>query len=782
MIGLFLGAQWQTDAAGGLVVVAILGAGVLAMHGRALYARLWVVPLSSFAFFAGLGVAQHAAPPCSARGEVSARAVVESVRYEIEDARVRLRVLEGQWVPSDERIATGLLIHVRLPIRSAPPPRSVVAFDGKIHPPTVLHNPSLTPRFSRPSQTACWGQAGTEDGLEVLSSSRFHNWINRARQHARQRMIEGLPEDVSGVARALVLGDGSALPYERRKTIAAVGLAHLFAVSGLHIALVSGTLVRGLHWLIRGCVVRMDPLRVAAAIGVPLTLLHATFAGGSPSAWRAAITAAFTWTLVLIGRRSSATAVTALAAIVLSAPDPSMALRPAFLLSIVATTAILSAPTVKRGRWKRVRVASTISARTLVATAPMVWWWFGGVPLIGWLTNILVLPFGSLVVIPLAHLFALFADLPPLGEWLSTLLTGAVGLLLAACDAFAPLAVARRLPPLDTAQGLTVLASCVALLLARGWRARLAIVLVATTIWLLAENRIVEREQPRGVLRVAFLDVGQGDAALIDLPDGTLALIDTGQGGRHPAGREILRILRERRRSRIDHVIITHGHPDHYGALRQLLDEIDIGEIWVNGQLLAEERDGTMRALLSVVRSKGTRVRFPGDLCRGPVDLGGARVEVLWPCPRYDPELDLNDNSLTLRIAFGDHSFLFTGDLESEAEKRLLRQERLSRTDVLKVGHHGSKTSTTEAFIAAVRPTLAVASAGAHNYYGHPSVLVIERLEHAGARVFRTDHNGGVVISTDGTTLKAQTSMPRLASRRRGTLYRPARACLLYPC
>ena len=757
VIGLFVGAQWQSDAGLGLVAASIVGAGALAVHGRDLHSRLWVVPLSLFAFFAGLGVAQHTPPPCSVRGEVSARAAVESVRYGVEEARVRLRVVEGRWVPSNESIPKGLLINTRLPIQSAPPSGSVVRFVGRVHPPTVLRNRSSKLALTRQQGTACWGQANTENGLTVVSASRFQRWIARARQRVRRRLIDGLPEEASGVARALVLGDGAALPYEQRRTIAAVGLAHLFAVSGLHIALVSGTLVHGFHWLIRGCVVRTDPLRIAAAIGIPLTLLHATFAGGSPSAWRAAVTAALAWGVVLIGRRSSASAVTAMAAIVLSAPEPSMALRPAFLLSIVATTAILSAPRVKRGRWNRVRAASTISARTLISTAPMVWWWFGGVPLIGWLTNIIVLPFGSLVVIPLAHLFALCADVPHIGEWVRAGLVGAVRLLLIACDAFAPLAVARRLPPLDTTQGLTVLAACFSLLLTRGWRARFAVVLIAAAIWLAAEHRIVEREQPQGVLRVAFLDVGQGDAILVDFPDGTLALIDTGQGGRHPAGREIVRVLRERRRTRIDRLIITHGHPDHYGALPQLLDEVDIGELWINGQLLAEERDGTMRALLALARSKGTKVRFPEDLCRAPVDVGGADLAVLWPCPRYDPELDLNDNSITLHLAFGNYSFLFGGDLEAEAERRLLLGGRLSPADVLKVAHHGSKTSTTAGLVKVVRPTLAVASVGAHNLYGHPSAMVIERLENAGARVFRTDLQGGVTVSTDGTTLEATT-------------------------
>lgn len=757
VVGLLVGAQWQSGAGPGLVATSMLGAGMLAVHGQELRARLWVVPLSLFAFLAGLGVADHAPRSCSARGEVSVRAAVESVRYGVDEARVRLRVIEGRWVPSSERVPEGLLINTQLPLDGAPPSGSTVRFAGKVHPPTVLRNRSPKPTLTRPHGGACWGKPSSDAGLQIVSISRGQEWIDRARKRVRHRMVDGLPEEVAGVARALVLGDGAALGYEQRRTIAAVGLAHLFAVSGLHIALVSGTLVRGLHWLMRGCIVRADPLRIAAAIGIPLTLLHATFAGGSPSAWRAAVTAALTWSVVLLGRRSSATAVTAMAAMVLSVPEPSIALRPAFVLSIVATTAILSTPNVKRGRWRRLRAASTISARTLTATAPMVWWWFGGIPLIGWITNIVVLPFGSLVVIPLAHLFALFGEASHLGDWLRAWLSGAVRLLLIACDSFAPMAITQRLPPLDATQGLTVLAASILLLMAWRWRTRLAIMLIAAVIWIVAEHRLVEHHQPRGVLRVAFLDVAQGDAALVDFPDGSLALIDTGQGGRHPAGREIIRLLRERRRSRIDRLIITHGHPDHYGALPQLFDEIEVGELWVNGQLLAEEQDGTMATLLALARNRGTKVRFTDNICRQPSEIGGVHLAVLWPCPRYDPELDLNDNSIVLRLSLGAHSFLFTGDVEAEAEWRLLHEGRLSQTDVLKVAHHGSKTSTTEELVDVVRPTLAVASMGAHNFYGHPSLLVIERLRNAGVHVFRTDLHGGVTVETDGTTLEAQT-------------------------
>ena len=386
----------------------------------------------------------------------------------------------------------------------------------------------------------------------------------------------------------------------------------------------------------------------------------------------------------------------------------------------------------------------------------MVWWWFGGVPLIGWVTNVVVLPFGSMVVIPLAHLFAATAWVPSLAAAVGTVLALACRALLAVCDAFSPLAVARRLPPLDVAQGLVVAAGCGLLLAIRGARRRLLVLVLCAALWLVAEQRLVAREQPRGLLRVTFVDVGQGDAALIDLPDGRLAMVDTGQGGPHPAVREVRDVLAARRRSRIDLLVITHGHPDHFGGLEPLLDSVVIGEIWVNGQRLVEERDGAMERLLSTALTRGTRLRFAPELCESTDEFGGARFEVLWPCPRYDPALDLNDNSLSLRLAYGRRAFLLTGDLEAEAEARLVAAGRVRSVDVLKVAHHGSRTSTTAGFLEAAGPSLAVISSGAGNRYGHPSPLVLDRLREAGARILRTDLGGGVVIVTDGASLEVR--------------------------
>jgi competence protein ComEC len=200
--------------------------------------------------------------------------------------------------------------------------------------------------------------------------------------------------------------------------------------------------------------------------------------------------------------------------------------------------------------------------------------------------------------------------------------------------------------------------------------------------------------------------------------------------------------------------VITHGHPDHYGGLRDLIGEIEISEIWLNGQLVTEERDGAMAELLSSAMAQGSRLRFTPELCDSTRHFGGAELEVLWPCPRYDPALGLNDNSIALRLAYGRRSFLFTGDLEHESERALVRSGRLQPADVLQVGHHGSRTSTSPVLVATVRPSFAVISCGAGNRYGHPSPAVIARLREAGASVFRTDLRGGVIIATDGEQLE----------------------------
>lgn len=741
LLGVFAGARWESPLATLLLAAALVSSWVLVLYGEDARAESWKWILGALALCCGLAVATPSTAPCRTSGSHVVEGLVESLRYRADDAALRIRTPDGAAV--ETRVAIG----------EAPPLGSTVSFRAELRPRTVLHNPSPHPSLLPARAASCW--ARLQDGAPTVV--QVPSW--RARLHAfrrgvRRHLQSALEPVASPVARALVLGDGGALPYERRRTIAAVGLAHLFAVSGLHVALVSGSLVSLLGLVLRGATLSFDSRRLAAAIGVPLALLHAAFAGGAPSAWRAATTAATTWGLVALGRRPSPVPIAASVVLLLSGPDPAMALRPAFLLSIVSTSAILTRPRVNaRGASGRLKGAAIVSARTLVATAPMVWWWFGGVPLIGWLANIVVLPLGTLVVIPLAHAVAASAWFSLAARPLAVALEWSVAALLHFCEKLSTLAVARELPPLDVAQGLVVAVSCVGLLRSSTWRGRLTILVTASTLWLAADAALVAREQPEGGLRVTFLDVGQGDATLIDLPDGRLAVIDTGQGGRHPAARELRRLLSARRRTRIDLLVLTHGHPDHMGGLEDLLGQVRVEELWLNGQHLVEEGRGSFTDTVNRALHLGTNIRFAPDLCRTTHEFGSATIRVLWPCPRYDPGLDLNDNSMVLYLDFGNARFLFTGDIEHEAERRLVRTGRVEPVDVLKVAHHGSRTSSTSAFVDAARPRWAVVSSGAGNRYGHPAPDVLFRLRDTGARIWRTDLQGGLVVRSDGRSV-----------------------------
>jgi competence protein ComEC len=259
---------------------------------------------------------------------------------------------------------------------------------------------------------------------------------------------------------------------------------------------------------------------------------------------------------------------------------------------------------------------------------------------------------------------------------------------------------------------------------------------------------------PRGELVVTALDVGQGDALLVDLPDGRAMMVDAGGlvGSPVDVGRRVVApVLRQRRRRRIDVVVISHPHPDHYGGLEAALEGIEVGELWWPGLASTTHPDGELVRWVDGLRRRGTVVHQAADLCGAPLRFGSAEARVLAPCPRADPAETANDNSLVITLRFGDRVVLLMGDAERAAEERLLATHGHElRADLLKIGHHGSRTSTTPALVAAVRPSLAVISCGVRNRFGHPHAVTLATLARARVDVRRTDRGGALVWRTDG--------------------------------
>jgi competence protein ComEC len=295
-------------------------------------------------------------------------------------------------------------------------------------------------------------------------------------------------------------------------------------------------------------------------------------------------------------------------------------------------------------------------------------------------------------------------------------------------------------------------------------RSRAAIALAALGLAALIAWTILERlPNEKGLLRLTFLSVGQGDGIVLELPTGETLVLDAGGspvGSFDPGERVVAPYLWSRGRTELAVLALSHPHPDHANGLPYLLSRFEVGELWQSGEPCPLPACDDLERLSL---SKGTpRVRLgdrPFRRTFGPVEL-----TLLWPQSPlgYDPTLGENDNSLVFRLTYGRFSALLPGDIEADAERALLALGTDLHADVLKAPHHGSDTSSTRAFVDRVRPRDVVFSVGPRNRFGFPRESVVARYASAGARLSRTDIDGAVTFITDGEGSYAiDTAAPR---------------------
>ena len=240
--------------------------------------------------------------------------------------------------------------------------------------------------------------------------------------------------------------------------------------------------------------------------------------------------------------------------------------------------------------------------------------------------------------------------------------------------------------------------------------------------------------------RIHFINVGEGDSILLETQEKT-ALIDTGN---LISGPRIVKYLKEKGIEKLDYLIITHPHPDHIGGVFFILPMLKVEKIYDNGQDLGGVRKVSpiYRWYEDLVRKrKNYAVLISGDT----LTLGSLTLEVLWP-PGVPTSSDFNAFSLVMMLREDGFSCLLTGDLTASGERELLKRQVNLKADVLKVGHHGAEDATTEEFLEAVSPGIAVVSVDKDDFWGYPSARVLERLEKAGVKVYRTDRDGGIVL------------------------------------
>ena len=247
-------------------------------------------------------------------------------------------------------------------------------------------------------------------------------------------------------------------------------------------------------------------------------------------------------------------------------------------------------------------------------------------------------------------------------------------------------------------------------------------------------------------LTALFLDVGQGDACFLELPGGKTMLIDAGTA---KSGSDIVSIIQERGHSHLDYVIATHPHADHIGGMTEVLEAFSVGRFYMPR---AEATSKTYERMLDTLIEKNIDVTEASAVT---VITGIPEVNAAFVSPKTVGD-DLNNASAVLRLSFGEIDFLFTGDAEAESERVMLQSGNPIDAEILKVGHHGSATSSSAEFLAAVQPEYAIISCGADNSYGHPAQQTLENLAAMGAKVFRTDIEGTITVSTDGSSITAK--------------------------
>jgi competence protein ComEC len=606
---------------------------------------------------------------------------------------------------------------------------------------------------------------GALDVRIVRRGSGLLTWIDRVRGHVRGRIEATFDPDLAPMARALVLGENDLSPDDDQ-AFRASGLSHLLAVSGMHLVLVLALVVRlveGLLSRIERVAARNDPGRVAAAIGLPSAWIYAGLAGAGGSTVRAAWMTTAALLARALGRRNDPVRAFGLSLLVMAIADPLVAFDLSFALSAGATAGLLAfAEPLTQRLVSRVpkrlgpvigAVSTTIAAS--IPCVPILARFAPTVPLGGVFANLVAVPLGEWAALPLCLAHALLWGWPAAERGCAIVASGALLLVRSIARGFAIPALTTEIAQ-PTSWQLAVLAVALAVVLLRPGGC-LSLLGAALAMLLALEIGARRSGKPHGMVRATFLDVGQGDAALVDLPNGEAIVIDGGGlvGSPIDVGMHVLAPeLRARRRRALAAVVLTHPHPDHFDGLATGLDAMRVGALWDTGQGDREQVGGAYAVLLNRMRSRAVPVLRPEALC-GRRMLGGAQLDVIAPCPEYSSDRGPNDNSFVMRLTYGARAFLFVGDAEQEEEAMLLKTSRdRLRADVLKVGHHGSRTSSTPAFLAAVSPSEAIVSVGCRNRFGHPAASTLAALAARGLRVWRTDRDGAIAVTTDGKSLE----------------------------
>jgi competence protein ComEC len=610
-----------------------------------------------------------------------------------------------------------------------PPPGAWVDVKARIRASRTTHTPGQSDRAARDRRAGCGWSAWVTGPPTVRAGSP--TTTTRVRRSARRFFNNRLEPPTDGLALALALGDRSRLSPDLRETFARSGTAHLLAISGLHVGIVALCAA----WLCTQATVRVRWLRhrVAPSLAGVICGACAALAYGSLTGWavstrRAALMAAVLVLAFALRRRPDPLQVCAVAFAALVLASPADLWSPATALSFGSVVALLRLATMDRAR--PIRTMASASAAATLGTAPLQLGLFGFLPLVAVPANLLAIPvLGSVLVPLLLAAMVLGQPWPTVG---TSLLAAADAIARAGCGVLelAALGPALTASPPPALVAISCAGIGTALCLRRRWHRWIGALAAAG----LALLPLHPGSPPTGELSLTALSVGHGEALLLSTADGRRVLVDAGGSfsGADPGERIVVPALRRMGVDHLDALVLTHLHMDHHGGMAAVLRDISVDLLLLPA---LPPSDHPVAELARLAAARGVPVRL--------LPHGGG-----------DPTREANAHSLVLRATHGERSFLLTGDIEASREHALVQGGHPLAADVLAVPHHGSATSSTPAFVRAVRPRIAIASVDPRSRHALPRPSVVQRYREQGTVWLTTGQHGTIQVSTDGSSLR----------------------------
>lgn len=642
-------------------------------------------------------------------------------------------------------------------------PGDLISARARISAPTALRNPGVY----APDMSSGISATGSVTQLRILAGRcRGLCLIQRYRQRLAEIVKRTLSAENAAFHLAIITGLKQGISDRTRDAFNATGLAHVLSISGTHFGLLAFLVFSCIkksvkllpyHILVR-ITLRISPDQAAVLFTLPALIVYALISGMSTPTIRSLIMISVYLTALFIGRNRQWDNALSLSALIILLWNPHALFEPSFQLSFLAIISIGSAldrirveapPPASRSAGSVIHAAMEktitvlmITAAATIGTAPLVILLFKQFSVISLLSNLVITPFICFIILPaglITGFLALLCNLPalPLGGLIDAMTSCALSLVHT--FSHIPFAGIRLHNPSPV---LLILYYLSLWIIFRGRKRRHVLPFVVVLVLYIC-GPYYEGSRTLGV---TILDVGQGDASVVKLPDGKAMLIDGGAENNSAGRRAVAPYLWAHGIKSIDFLVLSHYHPDHYGGLLYIMDNFPVGEAWAgrSQSKMAEE-----------FRRKLNQQAIPfRTLQRGDYRDGtGYRIYILHPYDEFQAGSarggfsNENSASLVLKIVTPEGAMLFPGDIEEEAEEDLLHLGGVLSSDVIKVPHHGGRTSSSPGFLDAVSPAIAVISAGLKNPFHHPHEQTLMRYQNSGVQTFRTDRDGAVTIT-----------------------------------